>query len=432
MLFENIQLKVDKSFKDSEAPEQLKLWIVATHSDMPINMRLYRQDEMAKAVITWITPFQKPILKHHDNYTDAIGRVVEAHYISKEEWNTKVKEITGKRIALPKDSTGAILLKAYVTDKEAVEKIVRGNYTTVSVGFFADDLVCNICGKRKPGLLNMLPDELDEDEEYCEHITGQEYDGVVAYDVPLGIQYRELSFVNSPADTYAGIAKVEHTSLQEALKELKVEVFGHDENVNLTLIDSDTAVVNSDKEGYDMEELKKIQDAYQDLERQYRELEDAHRKVLAEYDMLKDAHEKLLTTLKEDLIDRVVGLKAIVLGIEDEEALNNLKESYKDYSVEVLKSLEREFRALVDSMLDESDCETCEEEQEETNEETEEQSADPVQEENEVKESEETKDEEVAQPQIDEVNLTKEKSPIKLDLDGTISLIDRALGIVKK
>jgi hypothetical protein len=80
-------------------------------------------------------------------------------------------------------------------------------------------MICNICGKQKMSWLD------DDEENYCSHVTGEEYDGVVAYNVPLGIEYKEISFVNKPADSYAGIVKLEKTSLENALKEVKTELF---------------------------------------------------------------------------------------------------------------------------------------------------------------------------------------------------------------
>lgn len=428
------QLQVDKTFKDQETPSQLKLWIVATHSDMPINMRIYKKEEIKKAVATWTHPFQKPVLRHHDNYTDAIGRVVEAYYIDRQEWDAKVKALTGKKIQLPAEASGGILLKAYVTDEEAIKKVMAGNYTTVSVGFFADALVCNICGKPKPGIF----DEPDEEIDFCPHETGHEYDGVIAYDVPLGIQYREISFVNTPADSYAGIARLEVTSLDEALKEIKNEPFGQDKDVNSTMTDSDVNV-NSDKEGSDMEELKKLQDAYTELESKYKELEDAYNKKVAEYDALKEAHDKLLGVLKEDLIDRVAGLKAIILGIEDAEAVEKIKEGIKDYSIDTLKTLEKEYKALVDSLLiekEDAECEECKEEGEDKTEEpaVEEELKEEVKEDEEKEEKieEEANDENVEFEHKDEVNLQKEMNPITTNLvDSTLDLIDQVLGFKK-
>lgn len=48
-------------------------------------------------------PYFKPVLLHHDDHADPIGRVVEAHYIPRERFEVETKKLVGKPIALPQD-----------------------------------------------------------------------------------------------------------------------------------------------------------------------------------------------------------------------------------------------------------------------------------------------------------------------------------------
>jgi len=51
---------------DSKNDNPVVLWIIATHTDMPINNRIYRREEVEQAVKTWIYPYNKPVLVHHN------------------------------------------------------------------------------------------------------------------------------------------------------------------------------------------------------------------------------------------------------------------------------------------------------------------------------------------------------------------------------
>lgn len=419
MLYINTKLSYDKKLKDSANPEQLRLWIIATHSDIPINMRLYLQDEMKKSVSTWVTPYQKPVLRHHDEMSDQIGRVVDQFYIDKETWNGQIKQLIGKNVKLPDGATGGLLIKAYITDQEQIQKILAGNYTTVSVGFSANTMICNICKKPKQPNFGMFGEaDLDPNQdEICEHITGSEYDGVIQYDVPLGLEYKEISFVNEPADSYAGIAKIEQVALDEALSEVKNE-FNDYNNVNskIELIDS-----NREEAGKMDEELIKLQDEINKKDAELVNLKDAYQKLL-------DDHTKLLDFLKDDYTERVAGLKAIVLGIDDDNEINNMKLSLSTHSLDTLKALELEYKQLVQKLLENEDsedkeCVECATEPEKT-------------------ETVESKDEEQAEQNVepqqqaaintnDSVNLQKEQNPADFNMYDPSDIIDMLLGIKK-
>jgi len=81
--------------------------------------------------------------------------------------------------------------------------------------------------------------------------------------VPLNIEYKEISFVNDPADSHAGIAKIEPVRLDEAFSEIQNELAETD-NVNsqIELIDS------NQEEAVKMDdELLKLQDQLKQKER---------------------------------------------------------------------------------------------------------------------------------------------------------------------
>lgn len=341
MFIDYAKLDVENSLlTDSEMPKQLKVWIVQTHSDIPINMRLYRRDEMKQQVRTFTEPYGKPVLLHHDQQKDPIGRVVEAYYIPAEKFEAETKRLTGKPIPIPDGQTGGILLKAYITDEVGIKKILSGLYKTVSVGFTADELRCSICGKKKDmlSMLSLFGGVEPDSDEYCtEHEIGKEYDGEVQYIVPLGISYQEVSFVNSPADAYAGIAKISAASLEEAMQNIGVEL--EDETAEVVLTDA----VNSQTQ----------QDIKQDSgeEENMKEIE----ALKAEVDKLKQENEQLKALVdeyKERLVGELAALKQIIANLSDEEVETQM-EQYRGYDIETIKVLLSDYAKLADRLIDE-------------------------------------------------------------------------------
>lgn len=409
MYYIKTKLSYDKTLKDAQNPEQLRLWIVATHSDVPINMRLYMQDEVKKAITTWTTPYQKPVLRHHDSLTDQIGRVTDQVYIDQLNWQTQVKQLVGRSVKLPDGATGGVLIKAYITDQEQIQKILSGAYTTVSVGFSTDQLICNICKKPKMDFMTALMNS-DNDFDVCEHQTGEVYDGVTQYDVPINIEYKEISFVNDPADQHAGIAKLEPVSMSEALQEVKSELFqSEDVNSRVEFVDNNNEEVSNMDD-----EMKQLKDQLQAKDAELSQIKDAYQK-------LSDEHKQLLDFLKDDYAERVAGLKAIALGIDQDDEIHNIKLSLSTYSLDTLKALETEYRSLVDMMLkreeesEDSKCESCSDEQ-------------PQQVEPEKPAEQPAETQQITNSNV---NLQKEQNPAEINMYDPNDIIDMLLGIKK-
>ena len=162
--------------------------IKATHSGyVNGNNVLYPAMDMNAAAKTWLEPYAKPILRHHDKHSDAIGRVIDAKYIP----------TLGAGDGYP---NGYIELTAEINDEVAAEKIKNRIYTTVSIGADAGTVSCSHCDQ------NIVEDGL------CEHIRGKVYDGKKAYWNVGELKYTECSYVNRPADEY-----VETDSIEEVI-----------------------------------------------------------------------------------------------------------------------------------------------------------------------------------------------------------------------
>lgn len=244
-----VQLQVEHRIKDlmlSLGPPQrrslqnrpsgntrsLVVEIAATHSGkVTLNNGLYLPDKMAKGVPSWTSPYLKPILLHHNDSDDAVGRVKSASYV----------DISGTQqpilnALLPKDSKtsdklfdaflagelplkeaaqvantyiiknykknvdyqglGFIKLQATLSDPDVISKVLDGRFLTGSVGARTNHAICSICQK-----------DWAEDGA-CEHRPGVEYEDSLCVLVAGDLEYEEWSYVNHPADVHSGTIEI--------------------------------------------------------------------------------------------------------------------------------------------------------------------------------------------------------------------------------
>ena len=175
-------------------PKRFIATINCTHSGyINGNNTWYLEEDMANAVGTWTSPYQRPVLTHHELKKDPIGRVLSAKYV-------KMNDMKG--FNKPK---GYIQLTAEVNDMDAVSKIKDKRYNTVSISTDASTASCSICGQdiTKKGL--------------CEHERGKKYDGKKCFWYLGGLRYKEVSYVNAPADEYADTERFDEEEVTMAL-----------------------------------------------------------------------------------------------------------------------------------------------------------------------------------------------------------------------
>jgi len=161
--------------------------IVATHSGMLINSRVYPQDKVKKSVKSWLAPYKKPVLENHDYNGDVLGRVFGAKYTAYKPGDD-VPEQSGFK------ADGFVQLTPRIVDPVAIKKILDGRYTTVSVGMNTDHFYCSICNE-----------DWSEGEGPCEHQIGKYYDKQLAYGITGVLNYKDLSFVSVPADEFGTV-----------------------------------------------------------------------------------------------------------------------------------------------------------------------------------------------------------------------------------
>ena len=169
----------------AEGLEYLDVIINATHLNyVNGNSLLYTVDGATLGSKSWLRPYEKPQLVHHDKLSDAVGRILDVQVLDIEEDETA-----------PPDH---IKLKVRIQDEQAIEKVLKGIYLTCSVGSTTTRVKCSSCG------------QIITEEGLCEHEKGgRDENGESVYWIIEEISYRENSFVNTPADPYSRIVSID-------------------------------------------------------------------------------------------------------------------------------------------------------------------------------------------------------------------------------
>ena len=395
MYYINFKIQPFKHKDQDIRNQQLRVVIVATHTDMAINNRLYLPEEVQKQLASWTKPYPVPILVHHKEDTDAIGRITEQVYVTKQSQLEQSKYL-GVSIDIPEQASGTVVLMGYVTDSDQIQKILSGIYKTVSVGFTCEKLECSICG-----------------EEDCEHMFGETYNGVTAYAIPRNMKYQEVSFVNVPADEYAGVISYElipmsevefvNSNVPEESEQIKPPVENESELVSVTNSDVNSQLRDTLNQGGSyMEELNQLKEQNAELKQKHDDAVKQLNDLRQAYEKLEKNYNNLLDSLKDEYARRVAFLKAIILDEVKDETMGKFYNDCKDKSFEELKMLEHEFAQIAEALCDSQDkpCDgeaeqDCEQENQEEQEEAEAEEA----EEDKNKDANKTKNEKDANPQ---------------------------------
>ncbi|RMG43028.1 MAG: hypothetical protein D6732_00515 [Methanobacteriota archaeon] len=207
----------------SDRDSKLVVKIDATHSGLLTNMRVYPGLKVARSYKTYFSKdkggaseYDVPILKHHDaTKSDPVGRVVYAEFLKLKSGEDFRKDFLhpdreGK-------GSGVVRVTAEITDSDTIEKILDGRLISVSSGHIARQMKCSICGDDLiPPLLKLFTGK----ESECDHVPGQEYkvDGQkrLCYGITGDLTYKELSFVNIPAQPSAKVVQSDWLALKDS------------------------------------------------------------------------------------------------------------------------------------------------------------------------------------------------------------------------
>ena len=218
----------------------LNVQIAATHSGIVIrNNRFYLPERMKKGVATFTKDFFKPVLLHHDQDKDPVGRIIDATYVDtsgvvQDRYRgLEVKNSKGKTMGTINDALihdfvndkmpfgqqvdvirnmfkdslldddeyaglGYIKILANIADPDAIQKLLDGRYITGSVGASTNRAVCSVC---KSDWAKEGP---------CEHKPGAMYDEAKCFLIAGDLSYEEYSFVNVPADRHSKVLQLDY------------------------------------------------------------------------------------------------------------------------------------------------------------------------------------------------------------------------------
>ena len=199
----------------------LSVQLDATHSGLITNDRVYPGVLVRKSYKSYFSienggtsEYDKPVLKHHDHESDPIGRIVGGQFIrykagdefKKDYLNPDTMESGGK-------GSGVVRLNTNIFDSDAIAKIIDGRLLSISSGHFSDTLTCSRCGKQLIDSLARFLGMEEEDEDACKHMPGKtykdEYGKGVCFGITGKLHYREVSFINLPAQQPAKVAKID-------------------------------------------------------------------------------------------------------------------------------------------------------------------------------------------------------------------------------
>ena len=169
--------------------QEIYIEISATHTGyVNKNFYWYNSDDIKKDMISFLKPYPKPIVTGHEfeDPNTTIGRVVTVDFINLPKLN--IDDIYSPE--------GFVKVIAKITDLDAIQKILDQRFLTVSIGGESSKVFCSICNE-----------QITDPYEH-EHKRGEKYDGKLAYWVVKGIEYTQIAFVNTPADSYASVQAV--------------------------------------------------------------------------------------------------------------------------------------------------------------------------------------------------------------------------------
>ena len=259
-----------------------------SHSGRRINNRIYSVKGQQKGIASLTNPYNKPIIRHHDQSTDPIGRFIggewqdlESEYMSilkndlsafnslrhafdSDEPEYMYKSLKQFGLLKNKDWTGLgrMRVQANITDKDAIEKFLDGRYLTFSAGSSTNRHVCSIC---------------NEDWALsgpCEHSHGRDYDGETCVFVCGDFEVVEGSVVTTPADTLSQVISIHRADSLEETNKLEdnspIEVYNtqylfnkDSENVQAT---SSTSIPTSTQETNETEEDEETNEEVENLD----------------------------------------------------------------------------------------------------------------------------------------------------------------------
>lgn len=355
----------------------LKVRIAATHSGIVTrNNMFYLPDKMKKATPTFLEDYGKPILKHHNEKVDSIGRIIESSYIDtsglikdtitdaaltetalqdfcsgkmpfsyqvdfvRKYFNRPINDASSFMTNQEYIGLGHVQIIADITDPEAIQKFIDGRYLTGSVGARTNRAVCSICKQ-----------DYTKDGP-CEHDPGGVYDDKKCVLIAGDFFYDEYSVVNNPADRQSKVLELYYNG---DIKNIEVKNEHVEDKREIRLYfpqyDKEERMPPEQKK----EETEKIEDSVQETGENKEEIKNETQSE--ETTEVKDETETLSEVTIEDVLAQVVEEEKLS---EDHENMlyDAMFEGFEDakLSAEKRKSLKKSTFCGPDKSFPVPDC----------------------------------------------------------------------------
>lgn len=203
---EEIQQRISDSLSNGSKVKSITVKMEATHSGRPNgNNWIYTPRGMAEGYGSFVSPVFKPVTEEHRPDSRTLGRVISSKYVKYGNFSDSFNNLSpveylnkAKELGLDKKyrergykGLGHIELVAKITDKEAIDKILDGEFGFVSVDGRVQDAYCSICSTKV------------NSPNRCEHRRGVKYGNEKCYYVGGKMHFDHISYVATPADSNA-------------------------------------------------------------------------------------------------------------------------------------------------------------------------------------------------------------------------------------
>lgn len=203
---EEIQQRISDSLSNGSKVKSITVKMEATHSGRPNgNSWIYTPRGMADGHGSFVSPVFKPVTEEHRPDSRTLGRVISSKYVKYGDFSDSFNNLSpveylskAKELGLDKKyrergykGLGHIELVAKITDKEAIDKILDGEFGFVSVDGRVQDAYCSICSAKV------------NSPNRCEHRRGVKYGNEKCYYVGGKMHFDHISYVATPADSNA-------------------------------------------------------------------------------------------------------------------------------------------------------------------------------------------------------------------------------------
>lgn len=290
------------------SPDSIMVDIEGIHSIVTRNFTYYTPECLKKSAPYWTTPYERPVIMHHNDKDGIqIGRVKAVEYL--EESRAK---------------SPGLLFTCNIGDDAGIKGVKNGTLSTVSLGAVIHKATCSICGQNIAA------------EGECEHQRGRKYDGKLCYWLMEDMEPKELSYVIVPSDRYANtirIYKPKDIGAKESYNEGGNENMGIFDNIDLPLTEPEVQEqANVEEETVEVQEQAEEKSVVEEEEVKEEEIkveepvkiaeepkEEKKEEVEEEAKVEEDNKEKDIDDMsKEELADKCKELMKQVAGLLDD------------------------------------------------------------------------------------------------------------------